>query len=345
MNGRKKRSAFLGYVLFFLTIAVTVSLSVMIFSLIKDKSDTVVAVSMFAVIVALSALCTLIDALRRKFTVENTVDEILAATDKIAAGDFAVRLDIKHAYKRYDEFDLIKENLNKMAAELSHTAMLGTDFISNVSHEIKTPLAVIGNYAMLLKGKNLGDAEREKYASLLVETSAKLADLVTNILKLNKLENQEITADLERINLEEMLSEVVLGFEEAISEKGVALECNFEEVYVNTSVGCLELAVSNLMSNAVKFTENGAIKVSLKKVGGRAVISVSDTGCGISRETGAHIFEKFYQGDTSHSREGNGLGLALVKRVIDIIGGEISVESEVGKGSTFTVSLGGADNE
>lgn len=343
MKRRKPNSTLIGALILFVTISVFVSIAIWVYVATENACNgnkAVIAGVMLSVILVLSAVCSAIDYLRRRFMVDKPVQRILEATDKIAMGDFTVRLDIKHPVNRYDEFDYIMENLNKMATELSRTEVLHTDFISNVSHEIKTPLAVIQNYAASLQNKNLDEQTRAKYAQTLVSASKRLTALITNILKLNKLENQEIKPEYERINLTETLAETVLAFEETIEAKGLELDCDFDEdVEVSSSPAYLEIVWNNLLSNAVKFTESGKIAVSLKKENGQAVVKVSDTGCGISAETGKHIFEKFYQGDTSHSQEGNGLGLALVKKVIDITGGTIAVSSELGKGTTFTITL------
>lgn len=339
---KKKYSTVTGAIVLFITIAAFVSIAIGVYVAVENASNgnkAVIAGVMLSVILILSAACTAIDFLRRKFTVDKPVQKILEATDKIATGDFSVRLDVTHPINRYDEYDYIMENLNKMVTELSRTEVLHNDFVSNVSHEIKTPLAVIQNYAASLQNKNLDEQTRIKYARTLVNASKRLTALITNILKLNKLENQEIT-EYESINLTESLAETVLGYEELIESKGLELDCDFEEdVKVLAPPSYLEIVWNNLLSNAVKFTESGKISVSLKKQNGRAVVKVSDTGCGISSDTGRHIFEKFYQGDTSHAQEGNGLGLALVKKVIDITGGTIAVNSELGKGTTFTITL------
>ena len=232
------------------------------------------------------------------------------------------------------------ENLNKMAIELQKNEVLKTDFISNVSHEIKTPLAVIQNYATLLQDDTLDSETRKNHAKTLIAASKRITDLITNILKLNKLENQEIQEKHEKFNLTEALAENVVEFETIIEKKNLELNCDFDDVSVFSSKSLLEIVWNNLISNAIKFTpENGKIDISLKRKGKDAEIKVADTGCGMTSEVGAKIFEKFYQGDTSHATQGNGLGLALVKKVIDILGGEISVQSEVNKGSTFTILL------
>lgn len=344
---RRKISAFstvMGYVFLTLLVAVVVTVAIFVYIAIDSASggnSAVIAGVMLSVIIVLAVICTLIDYLRRKFTVNRTLNEILKATDSIASGDFSINLQTKHPLSRYDEYDYIIENLNKMAAALKKTEVLHNDFISNVSHEIKTPLSVIQNYAAALLKKNLDEKERIKYADTLVSASKKLTELITNILKLNKLENQEIKPENREINLTEQLSECVIAFEDLIDKKNLRLDCDFEEdVKIVSSPSYLEIVWNNLLSNAVKFTgEGGAIAVSLKREGGKAVVKVADTGCGISPDTGKHIFEKFYQGDTSHSQEGNGLGLALVKKVIDITGGKIEIKSEIGKGTTFIITL------
>lgn len=329
-----------GCVGFFALIAVIVTAALLVYSSISGLSDRAVSGIMFGVVVLLAALCTVIDTLRHKFTVNSHVDKIAEATERIAAGDFSVRLDIKHRINDFDDFDYIAENLNKMAAELDKNEVLKSDFISNVSHELKTPLAVISNYAAALKSETLSADERKKYAQTIVEASARLSALTVNILKLNKLENQQIKPEYQSVRLDEMLAECVIGFEDQIEEKAIELDCDLEEISLVTSPAYLEIVWNNLLSNAVKFTpEGGKISVNLKEEEGKAVVTVADTGCGISPEIGGRIFDKFYQGDTSHSGEGNGLGLALVKKVIDVLGGEISVESEQGKGSAFTVRL------
>ena len=240
-----------------------------------------------------------------------------------------------------DGFNTIIDYFNRMAEELSGTETLRTDFISNVSHELKTPLAVIQNYGNMLAQPGLSEGQRREYAEAITDTSRRLANLITNILKLNKLENQQIFPTVRTYSLSEQLCECFLSFEGAWDAKNLEIETDLaENVMVDTDAELLSLVWNNLFSNAIKFTEpGGLVSLSLKTEGSLAIVTVSDTGCGISRETGAHIFEKFYQGDTSHAIQGNGLGLALVKRVIDIIGAEMSVESEVGKGSTFIVKL------
>ncbi len=331
-----------GAISFFILIAVIMQIAILVYDYIREKTDNItwIAILILIEIFILSTFCTLFDWIRRKITVERPTQKIVDATEKIANGDFSTRLAITHEYGKYNQYDFIMENLNKMAIELQKNEVLKTDFISNVSHEIKTPLAVIQNYANLLQDDTLDSEKRKEYAKTLVSASKRITDLITNILKLNKLENQEIQEKHEIFSLTEALENNVVEFETLIEKKNLELNCDFDEVTIFSSKSLLEIVWNNLISNAVKFTpDGGKIDVSLKRKNTNVEIKVSDTGVGMTSETGAKIFEKFYQGDTSHSTQGNGLGLALVKKVIDILGGEIAVQSEINKGSTFTILL------
>lgn len=295
----------------------------------------------FVNIVVLSLVITAIDGIRRRVMVGRPVRQIIQAAERLMAGDFSVRIPPLHSADPGDGFSVVADYFNLMAEELSGTETLRTDFIANVSHELKTPLSVIQNYGTMLQAPELSEAQRLEYAKAVTDASRRLANLIANILKLNKLENQQIYPVVESYDLGEQLCECLLAFEGVWEEKELDIETDIaERVQVNTDGELLSLVWNNLFSNAMKFTEpHGTVSVSLRTEGGDAVVQVSDTGCGISPEVGRHMFEKFYQGDTSHAVQGNGLGLALVKRVIDIVGGDISVSSEVGVGSTFTVKL------
>lgn len=297
----------------------------------------------FLNILFLSLVCTVIDGVRRRYMVERPIKQIVAASEKIMQGDLMTRIpSTKGPLDHYGDFQPVVEYFNKMAQELSGIETLRTDFISNVSHELKTPLAVMQNYATMLQQPGLPEEKRVEYAKSISDASRRLADLITNILKLNKLENQQIFPERQRFNLSEQLCGCLLNFENIWESKNLNIDTEIkDDVYVEADMELLTLVWNNLFSNAMKFTESGgSVSLRLQTDGDTAVVQVSDTGCGISPEVGAHIFEKFYQGDTSHAAQGNGLGLALVKRVVDICGGDISVESALGVGSTFTVRLG-----
>ena len=342
MKRNSTKISVFGVIAFFLLIAATVTVSMFIFHVVNKRSAgdrKTIASVMLLTIIFLSLVCTLCDLLRRRVMIDRPTEQILNATERIAAGDFSTRLLPRHRYAKYDQYDVIMENLNTMAAELQKSEVLKTDFISNVSHELKTPLTVIRSYAELLQTET-DEETRKKYAETLVQAANRLSGLTSNILQLSKLENQKILPEKKKFRLDESLAECILGFEDVLEQKKIELSCDLDEVEIFSSQSYLELVWNNLFSNAVKFTEKGGvIAITLKKGENNAIVSVSDSGCGISAEAGARLFDKFYQGDTSHAHEGNGLGLALVKKVIDILGGEIFVESEINKGSTFTVTI------
>ena len=345
MKKNKDRASsinWVGVISFFVLIAIVMQMAILCYDYITQRTSNLnlVAVLILVEIIILSTFCTLFDWIRRKIMVDRPTKKILDATEKIAQGDFSTRLEIVHEYGKYNEYDLIMENLNKMATELQQNEVLKTDFISNVSHEIKTPLAIIQNYATLLQDESLDADTRKAHSKTLISACKRITDLITNILKLNKLENQQIQEKHEVFSLTEALSDCVVEFETIIEKKNLQLDCDFCDVNVYSSKSLLDIVWNNLISNAIKFTpEGGSIKVGLTKIGKNVQIQVADTGCGMTSQTGAKIFEKFYQGDTSHSEQGNGLGLALVKKVIDILGGEISVQSKLNEGSTFTILL------
>ncbi|MBE5877449.1 MAG: HAMP domain-containing histidine kinase [Lachnospiraceae bacterium] len=292
-------------------------------------------------IILLTVLFSVIDATRRAWMISRPVKRIREGMEKIVAGDFSIRIPYIKGENSDNEFDSIIKGLNDMTAELAGVETLRTDFISNVSHEIKTPLAVISNYATMLQSGVLTDEQRQEYARAITEQTKRLSELITNILKLNRLENQQIYPEKKRYNLSEQICECLLMHEYAWEKKELEIDTDIaEDVFVYQDAELLSLVWNNLFSNAIKFCkEEGKVSVTVQKADDRVLVAVSDTGCGISAETGKHIFEKFYQGDTSHATQGNGLGLALVKRVIDIAEGNISVQSKVGEGTTFTVSF------
>ncbi len=334
------------YLLFFVSSSFIVTCCIILFlntlsiepdeSLVREKGWYT-----FLNIIFISFIFTLINMLYRKFAVELPVKRISEASEKIMAGDFSVRIKPLYGSESVNEFDTIIKSINKMTEELAGVETLRTDFIANASHELKTPLSVMQNYGTLLQAPDLSYDKRIEYAKAITDSSRRLAALITNILKLNRLENQQIYPNKRAYNLGEQIAECLLLFENVWEKKRLEIETEIDDdIIINADYELLSLVWNNLFSNAMKFTpENGRISVRLKKEGNCAVVSVSDTGCGMSTEVGKHIFEKFYQGDRSHASEGNGLGLALVKRVIDIVDGEISVQSELGTGSAFFVKL------
>lgn len=274
-------------------------------------------------------------------TYDQPMKELAKAAGKVAKGDFSVYIPPLHTSNRHDYLDLMFLDFNKMVAELGSLETMRSDFIANVSHEIKTPLAGIQNYAQLLQRPGLTKEDQETYVSAILSSTRRLSALVTNILKLNKLESQQIVPHYEPYDLSRQLSDCAMSFEPVWEEKDIEFEADIEDratVYGDASL--LELVWNNLLSNAFKFTEPGG-SVTLRQTSeeGCVTVSVSDTGCGISQEAQKHIFDKFYQGDTSHATEGNGLGLALVLRVLQLMNASIQVDSAEGQGTIFTVRI------
>ena len=259
----------------------------------------------------------------------------------VAQGDFTVSVQPVHKRNKFDYMDLMFEDFNSMVHELSSIETMKDDFIANVSHEIKTPLAVIRGYASALQRGNLSEEEQREYAATIASASESLSVLISNILRLNKLENQEIVPNAAPYDLTRQLSDCALAHEEQWERKHIDFDAQLEErVMILADESMLEIVFNNLIANAIKFTEpGGRIVLRQEKAGGDVVVTVSDTGCGMDEETVKHIFDKYYLGASSHSREGNGLGLALVKRVLDISGGSIAVRSAPGEGSEFIVRL------
>lgn len=332
------------FVVFFLLIAFVITCNFYLFmnGMQMDEEEIRAAAPItFYNILFQTVLFSVFDIIRRMWMVSRPVNRILEGMNKIVAGDFKVRIPYIKGENSTNEFDSIIKGLNEMTAELGSVETLRTDFVSNVSHELKTPLSVIQNYGTMLQSPDLSESKRIEYAKAITEQTRRLSSLITNILRLNRLENQQIYPDKKEYNLTEQICECLLGFEQSWEQKNLEIETELEEdVIVCEDEELLSLVWNNLFSNAIKFSDkDGSVYVSVKREEGKIFVIVSDKGCGISPEVGKHIFERFYQGDTSHATQGNGLGLALVKKVIDIVGGDISVQSTLGKGTTFCVRL------
>lgn len=338
------------FLVFFLLVSFVISCCTMLFVSIlrntlnitlNEENLNLAAKLTFMNVVILSFVFYVIDIIRRKLTVERPVKRITKAAEKIMQGDFSVEVSPQSKFGTDDTFNRIIECFNRMAKELNSVETLRTDFIANVSHEMKTPLAVMQNYGTLLQAPKLSEEKRIEYAKGVTDGSRRLADMMTNILKLNRLENQQIYPQTTEFDLGEQLCECLLQYESVWEKAEIDIDTEIaENVKVKADAELLSLVWNNLFSNAFKFTKaGGTVTVSLSVTEHHAIVKVKDTGCGMTTEVGAHIFEKFYQGDTSHSVQGNGLGLALVKRVVDIMQGEIRVESTLGMGTTFTVKI------
>ena len=338
------------YFLFFSLVAFLVSCTTMLFvSVIANTLEIELssenmgsaAKLTFLNVIVLSILFFIIDTVRRKLTTEKITKQIADAAKKIVQGDFSVRISMVNHLSADEKFNEIIDCFNKMAEELAGVETLRTDFVANVSHEMKNPLAIIQNYGTLLQAPGLSEKKRMEYAKGGADGSRRLADMMTNILKLNRLEKQQIYPKTEEYDLGEQLCTCLLNYERVWEDKNIEIETDIDDNVMITADEELMMHVwNNLLSNAFKFTsENGTVSVFLKKCAEKVVVTISDTGCGMSEDVICHIFEKFYQGDKSHNAQGNGLGLSIAKKVIEIVGGKIDVESEIGKWSTFTITF------
>lgn len=278
---------------------------------------------------------------QEKTMFEVPIERLGEAAKKVAGGDFSVYLQPMHTPDHYGYIDYMFEDFNRMVKELGSIETLKSDFINNVSHEIKTPLSVIQNYATVLQSGTLTEEQSKQYAATISDACARLTTMVTNILKLSKLENQSILPEKKEYDLPGQLCDAVLAFETEWSRKDIDFSVDVEErLSIKQDRPMLDLVWRNLISNAIRYTpENGKIHLEETFDAKHVVVRIKDTGCGISPVALPHIFDKFYQEDKSGHGQGNGLGLAMVKKSLDIAGGTIAVESEKGRGSTFTVTL------
>ena len=265
------------------------------------------------------------------------INDLVHAMHAISQGDFSVRVDADNVPGDMGE---LAGSFNDMAAELGSLELFRKDFINNFSHEFKTPIVSIRGFAKQLEREDLTDEQRREYLAIIVSESDRLANMASNVLLLSKLENQTIVTDKARFPLDEQLRRAILLLEKQWSEKALELDLDLEAVEYYGNEEMLNHVWVNLLGNAVKFSPVGApLSVRLWREDGAAVVRVRDAGPGMDEATRRRVFEKFYQGDTAHATEGNGLGLALVRRIVDLCGGEVTVESAPGAGAAFTVRL------
>ena len=259
------------------------------------------------------------------------------AMEQVADGDFSVRLADQSTSKEIME---VYSGFNLMAHELSATEILQTDFVSNVSHEFKTPINAIEGYATLLEGCDDLTAEQREYVQKIAYNTRRLSGLVGSILLLSKLENQQIPTGQVRYRLDEQIRQSIVALEPAWEPKEIEFDVEMERVEYLGSEPMMRHVWDNLISNAVKFNPHGGmIRIRLEKKGRQIRFTIDDCGPGVSEDAKKRIFDKFYQADSSHKAEGSGLGLALVKRILAFENGEISVDNIPGGGCRFAVTL------
>lgn len=259
------------------------------------------------------------------------------AAKKVAMGDYSVRLEEKSIAV---EIWQIARNFNIMVRELSKTETLANDFVSNVSHEFKTPLSAIEGYATLLQDDTSPVEEKQQYINYILENTARLSQLTHSILSLSRLENQEIVIQKRYFSLDEQLRRILLEYENKWEEKKLIIDLNLEKVMFYGNQSLLAQVWSNLIDNAIKFSrQGGVLSINCFVRENNITVIVKDNGIGMDKEVQKHAFDKFYQGEHSHTQKGNGLGLALVKRIVMLCGGTIFLVSQKGIGSSFTVQF------
>lgn len=263
------------------------------------------------------------------------------AMNKMAQGNYNVRLDLN----QNEELKQISDNFNRMAKELSSTEILRSDFINSFSHEFKTPLLSIKGFASLLQKKDLDEVKREEYLKIIIDESNHLSELSTNVLNLTKLENTEILTRYEDVQLDEQIRKCILTLQPKWEEKQIEFDLDLSEIHIQADASLLKQVWLNLLDNAIKYSyDHSTIHIMLIKTPENISCIIKDEGIGMTQDQLKHIFNKFYQADQSHFEGGHGLGLSVVKRIIELHHGAIHAESELEKGSCFTVILPDSKN-
>ena len=261
---------------------------------------------------------------------------LIQAIHEVSAGNYEVKIHLEHP----KEFQELSECFNQMTEDLSGTEMFRSDFINNFSHEFKTPIVSILGFARLLKSQNLDMAQSQEYLDIIIEESQRLSELSATVLSLSKVESLTLLTDKTAYSLSEQIRESLLLLESKWEKKRISFDINLEEVMIRADGPLLKQVWMNLLDNAIKFSPaEECITVALRSDNRNAVVSVKDHGSGMADNTQRFIFDKVYQGDTSHHMEGNGLGLPLVKRILELHKGTVAVKSQAGRGSTFIVRL------
>lgn len=253
----------------------------------------------------------------------------------LASGDYKARINLGE----YQPFKGVADSFNTLAQELGNTEMLRSDFINNLSHEFKTPIMSIYGFAQILNRKNISEQQKAEYMQIIEEESARLSSMATNVLNLTKVENQSILTDVTQFNLSEQLRSCLLILEKKWSKKNLEIAADFDEYTISANESLLKQVWINLLDNAVKFTpENGQITVKVSNRPAFLTVSIQNSGSEIDLKDRKYIFNKFYQGDTSHSSEGTGIGLAIAKKIVELHKGVIYAESN-DEQTVFSVEL------
>ena len=319
------------------TSAFTVAIYVLIDLIFPQVTQQNALVTVIACLIACTIIGTVVSSFVTKWILK-PLKEMISATEKISRGDFKVQ--IRETFDQNSDLGILQRSFNHMTRELDGIEMFHADFIGNFSHEFKTPIVSLQGFAHQLQAGGLTAEEEREYISIIVTQSDRLAKMASNILLLSKLENQQIVTGQTKFSLDEQIRTCLVLLEPWWSKKDIELDIDLASVDVFFNQDMLSHVWLNLFQNAFKFTPNGGlVGCKLWVADGAIKVSITDSGAGMTPDVISHIFDKFYQGDKSHSGEGNGIGLNIVGRVLELCHGAILVESEVGQGSTFTVTL------
>lgn len=312
-------------------------------SAVGDETFLMLPRSSMSMIALLSLLLAVVISVAIERTIVKPMRSMTWHMGELAKGDFSIRMPPNERIE-INEAKQFTKSFNKAAEELSGIEIMRANFISDFSHEFRTPIASISGFAQLLRDQNLSEEEREEYLDIIIDESKRLSNLSEDILNLSRMESSSILTNVGTVDVAEGLRRSIAIVEPNADEKNITIDVDIDEAELIGNADYLSQLWTNILQNAVKFTpENGRIDVSLKSAqdtkNRTVTCTISDNGCGMDETTRAHLFERFYQGDTSHAQEGNGLGLALCKRIVDLHGGTIRAKSALDKGSTFIVTL------
>lgn len=324
-------------VLIFVALVALVMVNVGVFS--KDEIGFVNGNNLIALMILISFLVGIIFAFFFGKLFMKPINIIINTMNRLASGDFKARVYFDSVFAKHPTVSELTESINTMAEELENTEMLRTDFINNFSHEFKTPIVSIAGFAKLLKQDDISKEQKNEYIKIIEEESLRLSNMATNVLNLTKIENQNILSNVTTYNLSEQIRTCFLLLENKWTDKDFDFILNFDEYNITASEELLRQVWVNLIDNAIKYTPfGGTIEVKINQNQSFTEIIISNTGSNIEKEDYEKIFRKFYQADTSHSASGNGVGLAIVKKIIDLHNGNIGVISE-NNITSFTVVL------
>lgn len=286
------------------------------------------------VLAVIALVCFIMAFTKRTAT---PIVELSNAAGELAKGNFDIQIEESG---RKDELGDLEKQFNIMIKELRSNEYLKKDFISNVSHEFKTPLAIINGYGKLLTEEQLSEKDRKEYAALIVQESKHLSDLTSNILMLSKLNNDTVKINRSAFSLDEQIRQTILLLEQKWTKKDLHFQLHLPPAPYEGDAALVSEIWLNILDNAIKFSpKGGLIDISLLSTKYTYTVYIRDQGSGMDKNTQKHIFEQFYQGDTSHKKDGTGLGLSIALKIAQLHGGKIECSSAPGKGTTFTVYL------